>query len=175
MGLPLSERTLADLLKPAGYRTMAIGKWHLGSHASLHPNRRGFDEFFGFLSGGHRYLPEEWTLNDEFGARSQYDGYRTKLLRNSEVVEETEYLTDALSREAVRFIRENAHQPFFLYLAYNAPHTPLQATSNYLDRVAGIADEKRQTYAAMITAMDDGVGRVLDELEVLDRKSTRLN
>ncbi|HEY9562040.1 MAG TPA: sulfatase-like hydrolase/transferase [Anseongella sp.] len=167
MGLPLSERTLADLLKPAGYRTMAIGKWHLGSHASLHPNRRGFDEFFGFLSGGHRYLPEEWTLNDEFGARSQYDGYRTKLLRNSEVVEETEYLTDALSREAVRFIRENAHQPFFLYLAYNAPHTPLQATSNYLDRVAGIADEKRQTYAAMITAMDDGVGRVLDELEVL--------
>src|SRR3546814_1311649 len=102
----------------------------------------------------------------------------TKLLRNSEVVEETEYLTDALSREAVRFIRENAHQPFFLYLAYNAPHTPLQATSNYLDRVAGIADEKRQTYAAMITAMDDGVGRVLDELEVLgvtDRKSTRLN
>src|SRR3546814_14139924 len=120
MGLPLSERTLADLLKPAGYRTMAIGKWHLGSHASLHPNRRGFDEFFGFLSGGHRYLPEEWTLNDEFGARSQYGGYRTKLLRNSEVVEETEYLTDALSREAVRFIRENAHQHFFLYLDYKA-------------------------------------------------------
>src|SRR3546814_5367422 len=76
MGLPLSERTLADLLKPAGYRTMAIGKWHLGSHASLHPNRRGIDEFFGFLSGGHSYFTEEWTLNDEFGARSQYDGYR---------------------------------------------------------------------------------------------------
>src|SRR3546814_17963480 len=130
MGHPLSERTLADLLKPAGYRTMAIGKWHLGSHASLHPNRRGFDEFSGFLSGGHRYLPEEWPLNDAFGARSQYDGYRTKLLRNSEVVEATECLTDALSRAAVSFIRQNAHKPFFLYLSHQQTPPRLQSPSN---------------------------------------------
>lgn len=167
MGLPLSEQTLADLLKPAGYRTMAIGKWHLGSHASLHPNNRGFDDFFGFLSGGHHYFPEQWTLNSEFDARSQYDGYRTKLLRNSDAVDESEYLTDALSREAVRFVKDNASAPFFLYLAYNAPHTPLQATSKYLDRFTHIADEKRRTYAAMVSAMDDGIGQVLDELDAL--------
>lgn len=165
MGLARSEQTLADLLKAASYRTMAIGKWHLGAHASLHPNNRGFDEFFGFLSGGHHYFSEKWTLNSEFDARAQYDGYRTKLLRNSEIVEETEYLTDALSREAVRFVKANAQEPFFLYLAYNAPHTPLQATSDYLDRFTHIADDKRRTYAAMVSAMDDGVGRVLDELE----------
>ena len=165
MGLPLSEQTLADLLKAASYRTMAIGKWHLGSHASLHPNNRGFDEFFGFLSGGHHYFPEQWTLHSEREAKEQYDGYRTKLLRNASVVDEQEYLTDALSREAVRFVKGNAHRPFFLYLAYNAPHTPLQATDNYLRRFGHIADEKRRTYAAMISAMDDGIGHVLDQLE----------
>lgn len=167
MGLPLSELTLADRLKTSGYRTMAIGKWHLGAHASLHPNRRGFDEFFGFLSGGHRYFPEEWTLEDEFEAESQYDGYRTKLLRNSKTVEENAYLTDALSREAVRFVRKSAGQPFFLYLAYNAPHTPLQATDEYLRRFEHIENEKRRTYAAMVSAMDDGIGLVLDELDAL--------
>lgn len=167
MGLPLSEKTLADHMKAFGYQTMAIGKWHLGAHTSLHPNNRGFDEFFGFLSGGHRYFPEEWVLNDEFEAQSQYDGYRTKLLRNFERVEEREYLTDALSREAVRFIRNNARTSFFLYLAYNAPHTPLQATSTYLERFSHLSDKKRRTYAAMVSALDDGVGRVLDELEAL--------
>lgn len=174
MGLPLSEQTLADLLKAADYRTMAIGKWHLGAHASLHPNNRGFDDFFGFLSGGHHYFPDQWTLASEFDARSQFDGYRTKLLRNGEAVDETEYLTDALSREAVRFVRRQADKPFFLYLAYNAPHTPLQATAEYLKRFRHIKDERRRTYAAMVSAMDDGVGHLLDELESLNMASNTL-
>lgn len=168
MGLPKSEQTMAEMLKTAGYRTMLSGKWHVGAHAEMHhPNKRGFDEFFGFLAGGHRYFPEDWTFQTEYDAEGNEEhGYRTQLQRNGQVVEkETEYLTDALSREAVNFVKENKEQPFFLYLAYNAPHTPLQATDKYLDRFKHIADEKRRTYAAMVSAVDDGVGRLLDQLE----------
>jgi arylsulfatase A-like enzyme len=167
MGLPQSEETMASLLKRAGYKTGVLGKWHLGAHPSQHPNKRGFDEFYGFLEGGHRYFPAEWDLNDISDARSQYDGYRTKMVRNSKVVEETEYLTDALSREAVDFVKRNSKQPFFLYLAYNAPHAPMQATEKYLSRFSHIADEKRRTYAAMVSAVDDGVNHLLNTLKDL--------
>ncbi|MCC4211213.1 sulfatase-like hydrolase/transferase [Leeuwenhoekiella parthenopeia] len=167
MGLPLSEETLADALGRAGYKSVALGKWHMGAHASLVPRKRGFTDFFGFLSGGHQYLPELWTLNDLTEARTQYDGYNTKLLRNETRVEETEYLTDALSREAVNYIRQYKDAHFFMYLAYNAPHAPLQATPEYLERFDHIKDPKRKIYAAMVSAMDDGVGRVLETLDSL--------
>ena len=167
-GLPLTEETLAKTLDKVGYQTMAIGKWHLGAHASQRPLKRGFDEFFGFLTGGHRYFPEEWTLEDISGVDSQNAAYRTKLLQNDKRIEETEYLTDALSREAVSFVARNTEQPFFLYLAYNAPHTPMQATDKYLDRFAHISNKKRKTYAAMVSAVDDGVGLLLDKVESLD-------
>ncbi len=164
-GLPLSEETMATALKRGGYQTMAIGKWHLGAHPSQRPLQRGFDEFFGFLTGGHRYFKEEWIRKDLSEVESQFDAYRTKLLRNDERIEETEYLTDALSREAVDFVDRNGDNPFFLYLAYNAPHTPLQATEKYLKRYADIEDEKRRTYSAMVSAVDDGVGSLLNKLE----------
>ncbi|MBX2814608.1 MAG: sulfatase-like hydrolase/transferase [Saprospiraceae bacterium] len=167
MGLPLSEQTLAEALGQVGYRSAAIGKWHLGAHPSLRPLQRGFDDFYGFLTGGHRYFPEEWTLEDEYQVKSQFAAYRTKLLRNNQRVEEEEYLTDALSREAVHYIREYKDDPFFLYLAYNAPHGPLQATESYLDRFEHIEERKRKTYAAMVSAVDDGVGRILDQLDQL--------
>ncbi len=165
MGLPLSEVTMADILKTSGYTSSIIGKWHLGTHPALHPNKRGFDEFFGFVDGGHHYFPENWTLNDITQTRNQNDGYKTKLLRNTKPVEEKEYLTDALSREAVEFIGRNTKNPFFLYLAYNAPHTPMQATSKYLERFNNIQNPKRKTYAAMVSAMDDGIGAVLKQLK----------
>jgi arylsulfatase A-like enzyme len=168
MGLPLSEETLADALKKANYKSVAIGKWHLGAHESLHPLNRGFDDFFGFLSGGHQYFPELWVLNDPFEAKTQYDGYKTKLLRNFKRVDETEYLTDALSREAVSYIEKYKNEPFFIYLAYNAPHTPLQATEKYLSRFGHIKNDKRKTYAAMVSAVDDGVGIVLSKLQELN-------
>lgn len=167
MGLPPGEETMATLLKRAGYKTGILGKWHLGAHPSQHPNVKGFDEFYGFLEGGHRYFPSEWDLNDISEAKTQYDGYRTKILRNNRVVEESEYLTDALSREAVDFVKRNSEQPFFLYLAYNAPHGPLQATEKYLTRFSHIADEKRRTYAAMVSAVDDGVKNILNTLKDL--------
>jgi arylsulfatase A-like enzyme len=167
MGLPRSEETLAEVLQRAGYRSIAIGKWHLGAHPSLRPLQRGFDAFFGFLSGGHSYFPAEWTLPDEYAVAAQFDAYHTKLLRNEERVEENAYLTDALSREAVRYVEQYHDQPFFLYLAYNAPHTPLQATEKYLSRFDTIADPKRRTYAAMVSAVDDGVGLLLAKLAEL--------
>lgn len=167
-GLPSSEETLATVLKRSGYTSMALGKWHLGAHKSQYPLKRGFDEFFGFLNGGHDYFPSSWTLNDISEIRAQFDAYKTKIMRNNGNTEETEYLTDALSREAVSFIERNSDTPFFIYLAYNAPHTPLQATEKYLSRFQNIQDTKRRTYAAMLSAVDDGVGKVLDKLEQLD-------
>ena len=167
-GLPVSEETMASALKRGGYRTMAIGKWHLGAHESQRPLNRGFDEFFGFLTGGHQYFPELWTLDDISGVDSQFAAYKTKLLKNNDRVDEQEYLTDALSREAVNFVEKNANHPFFLYLAYNAPHAPLQATEKYLSRFGHISDKKRKTYAAMVSSVDDGVGALLDKLQEMN-------
>lgn len=168
MGLPKTEETLAEALKKANYKSVAIGKWHLGAHPSLCPLKRGFDDFFGFLSGGHTYFPETWNLEDNTKVNSQFEAYKTKLLRNNTRVEEKEYLTDALSREAVNYIEHYKSQPFFMYLAYNAPHTPLQATKKYLNRYPTIKNQKRKTYAAMVSAVDDGVGQILDKLSELN-------
>ena len=165
MGLPLSEQTLPDVLNNVDYKTKAIGKWHLGAHESLVPERRGFDEFFGFLIGGHRYFPEDLTLNDLSEARRQMDGYITRIYDNGKRIDTKKYLTEELSDNAVKFIEDNSSDPFFLYLSYNAPHTPLQATAMDLERNSHIEVEKRRTYAAMVSSMDDGIGLILDKLE----------
>tara|TARA_Y100000748_G_scaffold226503_1_gene190883 strand:- start:7054 stop:8454 length:1401 start_codon:yes stop_codon:yes gene_type:complete len=165
MGLPLSEQTLPDVLNNVDYKTKAIGKWHLGAHESLVPERRGFDEFFGFLIGGHRYFPEDLTLNDLSEARRQMDGYITRIYDNGKRIDTKKYLTEELSDNAVKFIEDNSSDPFFLYLSYNAPHTPLQATTMDLERNNHIEVEKRRTYAAMVSSMDDGIGLILDKLE----------
>ena len=167
IGLPLTEQTLPELLQQNGYNTMGIGKWHLGVHEKFRPWNRGFNEFFGFLGGGHRYFPDEYNIVNQDSAKNEGESYRTKLIRKETRVEENEYLTDALSREAVSFIDRNKQQPFFLYLAYNAPHAPLQATPKYLSRFDHIKNPKRKTYAAMVSAVDDGVGAVLDKLQQL--------
>ena len=168
MGLPLEEETIGAYLQKANYKTGIIGKWHLGTHESLVPNNRGFDEFFGFLGGGHQYFPELLVLEDEFDSKSQFDNYKTKLLKNKTRVVEKEYLTDAFSREALSFVRKHHKQPFFLFLSYNAPHTPLQATEKYLSRFDHILDIKRKTYAAMVSAVDDGVDQILNMLKDLE-------
>lgn len=145
-GLPVDQVTLADRLTRAGYATAAVGKWHLGSKPQFHPLARGFGEFFGFLGGEHSYRPAP-------------DG-GAGILRGHEPVVEPEYLTDALAREAVRFLDRDHDRPFFLYLAFNAVHTPLEADDARLARFAAIADPRRRTYAAMLTAMDEAIGRV---------------
>jgi arylsulfatase A-like enzyme len=148
-GLPLSEKTIADRLKAAGYKTGLVGKWHLGAADELRPNARGFDEFFGFLGGAHTYLP----------------GKGAPIYRNRDEVKETEYLTDAFGREAAAFIDRHRNEPFFLYLAFNAVHTPMDAQQERLAKFKNIADPKRRRYAAMMSAMDDAIGDVLAKLD----------
>jgi arylsulfatase A-like enzyme len=166
-GIPRSEEILPEMLKRAGYYSMLVGKWHMGTHPTLRPRSRGFDEFYGFIEGGHSYRPEEIEFEDISESKKPYDWYRTKLVDNGVRVKFGQYLTDELSDRAVDFVKRRAGQPkpFFLYLAYNAPHAPLQATEKYLARFPHIADPRRRTYAAMISAVDDGVGRVLVELD----------
>jgi arylsulfatase A-like enzyme len=166
-GVPRTELMLPEMLKTAGYHSMLVGKWHMGTHPTLRPRNRGFDEFYGFIEGGHSYRPEEIEFEDISESKKPYDWYRTKLVDNGARVAFNQYLTDELSDRAVDFVRRRAGQPqpFFLYLAYNAPHTPLQANEKYLARFPNIADAKRRTYAAMVSAVDDGVGRLLAELD----------
>ncbi|MEO0588379.1 MAG: sulfatase-like hydrolase/transferase [Planctomycetota bacterium] len=166
-GVPTSEKNIAELLKPLGYTTMTVGKWHLGTHPDLRPHVRGFDEFYGFLSGGHDYFPENLTLEDLSEVDRQWAWYRTKLLHNGKRVGTDAYLTEELSDAAVDFIERKKDEPFFLYLSYNAPHTPMQATDEDLARFSHIENERRRTYAAMVASMDDGIGRVLDTLDEL--------
>lgn len=164
MGLPLSEKTLAATLKNVGYHSGIIGKWHLGATKKLHPLNRGFDEFYGHLGGGHRYMPTDLTIKDSYTAKDEAESYRTWIMKNHEPVAPRKYLTDDFSDEAVSFVARNHDRPFFLFLSYNAPHLPLQASEKYLLRFPGIKDKKRRTYAAMVSAVDDGVGRVLAAL-----------
>ncbi|MES2521717.1 MAG: sulfatase [Gemmatimonadota bacterium] len=150
-GLPVGQLTIADRLREHGYRSALFGKWHLGTEPQFHPMERGFDEFFGFLGGAHSYYE-----TPAIGEHALLDGRRR--------VSEPKYLTEAITDRAVDFIKRSASRPFLLYLAYNAAHTPMHAEPQHLVKVAGVRDEQRRTYAAMITAMDEGVGRTLDAL-----------
>ncbi|MFB3825858.1 MAG: sulfatase-like hydrolase/transferase [Bryobacteraceae bacterium] len=155
-GLPLKEITFPQVMKTAGYRTGIVGKWHLGATPEFHPMRRGFDEMFGFIGGGHDYYKAEMEGNPR--------EYLIPIERDGKPVVERAHLTDAFSREASAFVRRHRGDPFFLYLAYNAPHTPLQPEEKWLARVKHIEDETRRKYAAMICGVDDGVGRLMSTL-----------
>lgn len=148
VGLPVTERTIADRLKGAGYNTAIIGKWHLGEAPRFHPMERGFEQFFGFLQAAHSYMSPTHTEGNPL-----YDGRKP--------VTEPAYLTDVFAERAVDFIERKRTQPFFLYLAFNAVHTPMEVTEKYLARFKHIREEGRRTYAAMLSAMDDGIGRTL--------------
>ncbi len=155
-GLPLTETLISDLLGMSGYRTAAIGKWHLGDEEQFWPIERGFDEWFGFTGGGMNY----WG---DVGKRFPLRG----VLRNGAPVPKTEltYLTDDFSRAAVEFIRREPTDPFFLYLAYNAPHGPDQVTREHLEKTQHIEYGGRAVYGAMVAAMDEGIGRVMTTLK----------
>ncbi len=147
-GLPVSETTIADRLKAAGYFTGIIGKWHLGEAPEMVPPRRGFDEYFGFLAGARTYDPTKGP----------------PIFRGTEPVKETEYLTDAFGREAASFVERHQKHPFFLEVSFNAVHTPMEATDARLAKFASIPDKTRRTYAAMLSAMDDAIGKILQAL-----------
>jgi len=193
IGLPPSEVTLAEALDKYGYATGMIGKWHLGGTPAYHPRTQGFDEFFGFLHEGHYYVPPPYAEVLSFLRTNALPGSDTGRLTNGPVVwsthmghneppydaanpilsddtgiEEPAYLTEALTREAVRFIRDHAARPFCLYLAYNAVHSPMQARPQDLERFTHIPDLHRRVFAGMLAALDESVGTVLATLRELN-------
>jgi arylsulfatase A-like enzyme len=153
-GLPLGERMLPQLMKDAGYQTGWIGKWHLGASPAHTPWRRGFDETFGFIGGGHVFM--NWKPNER--------QYTLALTRNGEPVEVTEHVTTAFGNEASAFIRRHADAPWLLYLAFNAPHTPHQPTAEREAKFAGIENAARRKCVAQISLLDDAIGTVTTAL-----------
>lgn len=163
-GLRQGETTLPGLLRNLGYRTAALGKWHLGSAPQSRPRAQGFDEFFGWYSGwldaySHRY----YQLGAPPG-KIFHDLWRNE----AEVFEEPAYMTELLGREAAAFLaRQSRQQPFFLYLAFGAPHYSMMAPKKYLDRFPATMERDRRTHLAMVAAVDDVAGSVLDQLKKL--------
>jgi len=153
-GLPLDEHTLSAALQAAGYRTALFGKWHLGEPRPYQPLQRGFDEFYGFLSGMHDYFSAE---DDFWGPIVEGDAEPAPL---------EQYLTFELADRTNDFIRRSGRvdEPFFVWLSFNAPHTPLQAPEEYLNKTRHLEGERRPVYAAMVMAMDDAVGEVMQAL-----------
>ncbi|MCL7752656.1 sulfatase-like hydrolase/transferase [Polaribacter sp. Z022] len=166
-GIPANQRMMSNMFQDAGYRTGLVGKWHLGSESQYHPNNRGFDDFYGFLYGGHRYFPAEY--------KAAYNGpnswvYNHPLEHNGTIVtDDDEYITDELSHQGVRFINESvaANKPFFLFMSYNAPHSPLEAKTEDMnvDVIKDIANLDRRKYAAMVYAVDRGMKEIVDALK----------
>ncbi len=155
-GMPVTETTIANRMKTAGYATGLVGKWHLGTAPGMKPQERGFDEFFGFLSGAHDYFN------------------KTGIMRGNEPVTEFDHTTDAFGREASAFIEKHQGGPWFLAITFNAVHTPMQATPERLAKMTGITDGKRRTYAAMMLAMDDNIGLVLGKLKQTGQEENTL-
>ena len=168
-GMNLEETTLADRMKALGYRTGMIGKWHLGHQEPHHPMSRGFDEYFGVLEGGSIFIDSSLP-GVEYGSIRGEDGptqRRNKVLRGFEEEKVDRYLTDVFTDEAVSFIERSAgeEEPFFLYLSHTTPHTPLQATAEYLDGYRHIEDQRTRVYAAMVASLDESVRQVVETLK----------
>lgn len=185
-GVEISEVMAPALMKKAGYRTGMVGKWHLGQSEGYHPLDRGFEEYFGITAGASSFMidmkegddaytppgsedtvriPGSQVENQSPVEEMRYLRERSPVTRGREVVEEPAYLTEAFTREAVDYIGRHKSEPFFLYVAYNAPHTPLQATKKYLDRYRHVEDRGTRIYSAMVSALDDGVGEIRRKLQ----------
>ena len=155
-GLPLTETTIADRLRATGYVTGLVGKWHLGAQDAMHPQKRGFGEFFGFLGGAHNYFQSAGVM------------------RGTEPIAKLDYATDAFAREASDFIVRHKGEPWFLYLAFNAVHTPMNATDERLAKFTSIANPTRRNYAAMMLALDEAVGKVRKTVADVGREQDTL-
>lgn len=170
LGLPLNERTIADDLRGAGYATGLIGKWHQGYSAAHHPQSRGFDDYFGFLVGGHNYLLHK-DAEAKFGSAHSHD----MIYRSRELQKLDGYTTDLFTDEALGFMDRHADKPWFLYLAYNAVHTPLEVLEKYGARVpASVTDPERRGYLSLLIGLDDDIGRITARLRETGRDKDTL-
>jgi N-sulfoglucosamine sulfohydrolase len=158
------QRILPEHLQAAGYATGMVGKWHLGLAPEHHPQRHGFDEFYGFQGGGHAYRSERPQDADNPLQRG------TTPVR----LDGGEFLTTAFGREAAAFIRRHAEEPWFLYTAFNAPHVPMTMPPGYEDKVAHIPHKLRRLCAAMTMNLDDAVGDILAALRDTDQEERTL-
>lgn len=172
LGLPTEELTIAELLKPEGYHSVVLGKWHLGGSEGFSPIDQGFDEFLGFLPGAALFMDEDDP--NVVNSRQDFDPIDKFLWANMDFAvrhnkgprfKPDSHMTDYFSREAVKAIEANKNRPFFMYLAYNAPHTPLQSEKNDYEALSHIENHIERTYAGMIRGLDRGVGQVLQALE----------
>ncbi len=153
-GLPLDEHLFPQTLQAAGYQTFMAGKWHLGlERVASHPYSRGFDRSYGHLGPAVDYFTHIWNGGLDWH-------------RDGKLVREQGYSTELIAAEAVSLLKaRDKSKPMFLYVAFNAPHTPLQATDKYLDRYADMSDGNRKHFAALVSAVDDGVGKILDAVK----------
>ncbi|MGC6585770.1 sulfatase-like hydrolase/transferase [Paenibacillus sp. Dod16] len=161
-GLSADEVTLAKALKPAGYRSALYGKWHLGLSEETSPNAHGFDEFFGFKAGCVDFYSHIFYWGQAHGVNPLHDLWENE----TEVWENGRYMTELITERSVDFIQRSREQeaPFFLFASYNAPHYPMHAPQEYMDRFAHLPWD-RQVMAAMIAAVDDGVGEIVKALK----------
>ena len=158
LNMPLSEVTLAEVLKENGYRTGLFGKWHLGAALENGPLEQGFDTFYGFRGG----FIDNYVHYFLHGM-----GFHDLWSNKEEIFERDRYFPDLMTEKAIDFIEENKNEPFFLYAAFNLPHYPEQPDSLFSSRYTGLA-EPRRSYAAVVSTVDDRIGRILDKLEELD-------
>lgn len=165
-GMPANETTIAELARKANYRTAMVGKWHVGEAPGMTPLDQGFDSFYGFLGGATNYFPDDTkglvyadTGPDRLVTRAKFP-----ILDGRTIVDPPGNLTDVFTDKAVQVIGQNRDRPFFLYLAYNAPHMPLEATEDEVKPFAADPSIYSRVYKAMVTTLDKGVGRVLAEV-----------
>ena len=156
INMALEERTLAEALKAAGYRTALFGKWHLGAHRDFGPKKQGFDEFFGIRDGfidnyNHFFLHQK-------GFHDLYEG-------TEPVKADGEYFPEMMTQRSLAFIDENKDKPFFLYVPFNIPHYPEQALKRWEERYKDMEDPARRSYAAIVSTTDDYIGQILTKLE----------
>ncbi len=173
-GIPPDQINIAEILKANGYKTGLLGKWHLGTGPEHHPNKRGFDYFYGFLGAFSLYTPKrdlpgyEHYIQDDYSSKYQWKMGRNKsasIFENDKIIEEKEYLTFAIRDRAIEFIDDNKDNSFFLTVSFNAPHVPFQAPKEYYDQFSHIIDKNRRVYLSMIKALDDAVGEVMNQIK----------
>ncbi|MBU2878957.1 sulfatase [Aliiglaciecola sp. 3_MG-2023] len=164
MGLPLSETTMGEYMKSQGYATAFFGKWHLGGTDQMHPMNRGFDTFYGFRGGDRSYF----AYPPDASARQQVQTFFDKKLEQGlgNFIEHNGYLTDVLAEQANQFINDNKEKPFFVFLSFNAVHTPIEALPEDLEKFPQLSGVRKQV-AAMTLSLDRASGKVLDKLEEL--------
>ncbi|GMU20453.1 MAG: sulfatase [Phycisphaerae bacterium] len=158
-GMPGEQITLAELVKPAGYATALIGKWHLGSSPETLPNAQGFDYFFGFHASLTDYFMHTFTLNN----REYHDLYRN----GEQIHRDGEHMTDLIAEESLAFIEAHRREPFLLFVSFNAPHYPVQPQQKWVDAYRDLP-EPRRGHVALVAGMDEAIARILRKLDELN-------